>query len=127
MVINDGRSCSAVRAFRRHSSRKWLSGCAAKPPLTAAIESIAVAGQRSGGGATWAEAKAVARGLHGGFAIVKGLGYRLYPSTKSTMYSVPKFLIAFLLLVLSRVPAMRENLATGLNECRALIDTMVAA
>src|SRR5215472_13959617 len=102
----------------------WLR-CEA--PLTVASQSIAVAGQRRGGGATWAEAKAVARGLHGGFAIVKGLGYRLYPSTKSMMYSVPNFLIAFLLWVLSRIPAMRENLATGLNECRALIDTMVAA
>jgi 2-dehydropantoate 2-reductase len=102
----------------------WLR-CEA--PLTAATQSIAVAGQRRGGGATWAEAKAVARGLHGGFAIVKGLGYRLYPSKKSMMYSVPNFLIAFLLWVLSRIPAMRENLATGLNECRALIDTMVAA
>lgn len=102
----------------------WLR---CETPFTAAIQSIAVAGQRRGGGATWAEAKAVARGLHGGFAIVKGLGYRLYPSTKSTMYSVPNFLIAFLLWVLSRIPAMRENLATGLNECRALIDTMVAA
>jgi len=102
----------------------WLR---CETPLTAAIESIAVAGQRSGGGATWAEAKAVARGLHGGFAIVKGLGYRLYPSTKSTMDSVPNFLIAFLLWVLSRIPTMRELLATGLNECRALIETMVAA
>ena len=42
------------------------------------------------------------------------------------MYSVSNFLIAFLLWGLSRIPAMRENLATGLNECRALIDTMVA-
>src|SRR5215469_16398778 len=101
----------------------WLR---CETPFTAAIQSIAVAGQRRGG-ATWAEAKAVARGLHGGFAIVKGLGYRLYPSTKSSMYSVPNFLIAFLLWVLSRIPAMRENLATGLNECCALIDTIVAA
>src|SRR5215469_10591994 len=102
----------------------WLR-CEA--PLTAAIASIAVAGQRRGGGATWAEAKAVARGLHEGFAIVKGLGYPLYPSTKSTMYSVPNFLNAFLLWVLSRIPTMRELLATGLTECRALIDTMAAA
>jgi hypothetical protein len=43
------------------------------------------------------------------------------------MYSAPNFLIALLLWALSRIPAMRENLATGLNECRALIDTMVAA
>jgi hypothetical protein len=35
--------------------------------------------------------------LQGGFAIVKGLGYRLYPSTKSMMYSFPNFLIAVLL------------------------------
>ena len=102
----------------------WLR-CEA--PLTAAIESIAVAGQRRGGGATWAEAKAVACGLRAGFAIVKGLGYRLYPSTKSTMYSVPNSLNAFLLWVLSRIPTMRELLAAGLNECRALIDTTVAA
>lgn len=37
------------------------------------------------------------------------------------------FLIAFLLWVFSRIPAMRKLLATGLNECRALIDTMLAA
>jgi 2-dehydropantoate 2-reductase len=102
----------------------WLR---CETPFTASIQSIAVAGQRRCGGATWAEAKTVARGLHGGFAIVKGLGYRLYPSTKSMLHSLPNFLIAFLLWVLSRIPAMRENLATGLNECRELIDTMVTA
>src|SRR5215510_9381126 len=116
------RSAGVPSAFEPEMAL-WLR-CEA--PLTVASQSIAVAGQRRGG-ATWAEAKAVARGLHGGFAIVKGLGYRLYPSTKSTMYSVPNFLNAFLLWVFSRIPAMRENLATGLNECRALIDTMVAA
>jgi hypothetical protein len=43
------------------------------------------------------------------------------------MYSVPNCLIAFLLWVFSRIPAMRELLATGLNECRELLDMMVAA
>jgi hypothetical protein len=43
------------------------------------------------------------------------------------MYSVPNFLNAFLLWVLSHFPTMRELLATGQAECRALIDTMVAA
>jgi 2-dehydropantoate 2-reductase len=43
------------------------------------------------------------------------------------MNSFPNFLIAFLLWVFSRITSMRELLATGLNECRALIDTMVAA
>jgi 2-dehydropantoate 2-reductase len=55
----------------------WLR-CEA--PLLVAIQSIALAGQRRrGGGATWAEAKAVARGLHGGFAIVKGPGVSPLP------------------------------------------------
>ena len=85
-----------------------------------------MAGQRHSGGATWAEAKAVARGLHGGSQSSRDWGIACTPSTKSTMYSVPNFLIAFLLWVFSRIPAMRELLATGLNECRALIDTMVA-
>src|SRR5215471_18134771 len=80
----------------------WLR-CEA--PLTVAIESIAVAGQRRGGGATWAEAQAVARGLHGGSAIVKGLGYRLYPAAKSKMYALPNVVIASLLWGFSRVPA----------------------
>src|SRR5262249_5822576 len=101
----------------------WLR---CETPFTAAIQSIAVAGQRRGGGATWAEAKAVALGVHGGFAIVKGLGYRLYPSTKSTMYSVPNFLITFLLSVLSRIAAMRENPATRLTDGRPRTDRMLA-
>jgi len=96
-------------------------------PLCCAFESIAVAGKRRGGGASWKEAKAVARGLHGGWAIVQGLGYSLYPSAKSRMNSLPNFVLAFMMWGFSRVPAMRELLATGLNECRALIDTMVSA
>jgi 2-dehydropantoate 2-reductase len=95
-------------------------------PLCIAFESIAVAGQRRGGGATFGEAMVVARGLHSGFAIVKALDHTLYPSAKSTINSLPTFMIAFLMWVFSRVPSMRELLATGLNECRALIDTMMA-
>jgi 2-dehydropantoate 2-reductase len=45
-----------------------------------AFESIAVAGKRRGGGASWKEAKSAARGLHGGFAIVQGLGCQLLGS-----------------------------------------------
>jgi 2-dehydropantoate 2-reductase len=96
-------------------------------PLCCAFESIAVAGKRRGGGATWKEAMTVARGLHGGFAIVQGLGYRLYPSAKSTINSFPNFVLAFMMWAFSRIPSMRELLATGFNECRALIDTMVTA
>jgi len=96
-------------------------------PLCCAFESIAVAGKQRGGGASWKEAKTVARGLHGGFAIVQGLGYRLYPSSKSMMNSFPNFVLAFMMWAFSRVPAMRELLATGFDECRSLIDNMVTA
>ena len=96
-------------------------------PLCCAFESIAVSGKKGGGGASWKEAIAVARGLHGGFAIVRGLGYRLYPSAKSTINALPNFVLAFMMWSFSRVPSMRELLATGFNECRALIDAIVEA
>jgi hypothetical protein len=43
------------------------------------------------------------------------------------MNSLPNFVLAFLMWVFSRIPAMRELLATGFNECHALIDTIVTA
>ena len=84
-------------------------------PLCSAFESIAVAGKRRGGGASWNEAKTVARGLHGGFAIVQGLGYRLYSSSKSMINSFPNFVLALMMWAFSRVPAMRELLQRGLR------------
>jgi len=89
-------------------------------PLCLSFESIAVAGQRRGGGASWAEAMVVARGMHAGFAVVRGLGYRLYPRAKSVLNASPTVLIACMLWLLSRVTAFRELLAQGVSECRAL-------
>lgn len=96
-------------------------------PLTVAMESISVAGQRRGAGASWTEAMVVARGLRGGFAIVKRLGYRLYPRPKSVIASFPTFVIACTLWLVSRIASFRELLATGLSESRALADSIVAA
>lgn len=96
-------------------------------PMCVAMESISVLGQQRGGGASWAEATAVARGLHGGFAIIKGLGYRLYPSAKGLINASPIPLVACMLWCVSRITAFRELLATGKNECRALIDDVAAA
>jgi len=96
-------------------------------PLCIAFESIAVAGQRRGGGASWAEAMRVARGLQGGFAILASLGYRLYPSAKSFLAHAPVFFIAAMLWTMSRISSFRELLATGANECRALVDAIVSA
>ncbi len=46
-------------------------------PVCVSFESISVAAQRRGNGASWAEAMTVARGTRAGFAIIERLGYRL--------------------------------------------------
>ena len=69
----------------------------------------------------------VACGLRRGFAIIKGLGYRLHPSAKSLLNASPIVLLAFILWFVSRIASFRALLATGVNECRVLIDMVVAA
>jgi len=104
--------------------RLWLR-CHA--PMCIAMESICVAGQGRGGGATWREAVAVARGLRSGFAIIKALGYSLYPPSKSALASCPTPVLACMLWLASRVPSFRRLLSQGLLECRALADAIAAA
>jgi 2-dehydropantoate 2-reductase len=96
-------------------------------PLAIAMESVCAAGQRRGSGSSWAEAMIVARGLHGGFEIIRALGYHLYPASKSFIASWPEFLIALMLWLVSRITSFRELLAQGVDEAVALIDVMVAA
>ena len=96
-------------------------------PLCVAFESVSVAGQRRGGGASWDEAMVLTRGLHEGFALIRGLGYRLYPRGKARLNGCPAWVVAALLWSLSRVRPFRELLATGEGECRALVEAMVAA
>ncbi|MDB6078178.1 MAG: hypothetical protein JWO82_1925, partial [Akkermansiaceae bacterium] len=96
-------------------------------PITIAMESICAAGQRRGGGASWAEALVVARGLHGCFAIIRALGYRVYPASKSFIASWPKFLLAVMLWLVSRITSFRELLAQAVDEASALSDVVVAA
>ncbi|KER69992.1 hypothetical protein HR51_21400 [Burkholderia cepacia] len=97
-------------------------------PLCVAFESVAVAGEQRGGGASWREAISLARGVHEGFLLVKGLGYQIYPKSKVRLAGLPTGVVAIMLWMLSRVKSMRELLAaTGKYECGALVDTMVAA
>jgi hypothetical protein len=70
---------------------------------------------------------AVARGMHGSFAIIRGLGYRVYPTAKSTLNACPVIVLASMLWAVSRVASFREVLAQGVNECRALIKVVAAA
>jgi 2-dehydropantoate 2-reductase len=96
-------------------------------PVGVAFESVSVAGMRRGGGASWAEAMVLARGMHESFRLIQGLGFRLYPKAKVRMNRCPGWVIALILWLMSRIRSFRELLATGINECRALVDVMLAA
>ena len=96
-------------------------------PLCVAFESVSVAGVRRGGGAAWREAMVIARGVRESFTLIQRLGFRIYPQGKSRLSRSPVWVVAALLWVMSRLPAFRDLLATGIAECRALVDAMLAA
>ncbi len=96
-------------------------------PLCVAFESVSIAGERRGGGASWSEALVLARGVHESFALLRGLGYQPYPRSKARINGAPTWVVAAMLWTVSRVKSFRELLATGKDECRALVDAMVAA
>ena len=95
-------------------------------PLCVAFESVSVTGVRRGGGASWKEALALARGVHACFGLIKGLGYTVYPRSKWLIDRAPASVFAAVLWSMSRVRSFRELLATGQAECDALVDTMTA-
>ena len=95
-------------------------------PMCIAFESISVAGIHRGGGASWGEAMTIARGMKESFTLIQRLGYRLYPSGKARLHASPAMLGASLLWFVSRIRSFRELLAKGVNECRALVDVLVA-
>ena len=95
-------------------------------PLCVAFESVSVAGVRRGGGASWKEASALARGVHASFGLIKALGYPVYPRTKTLIDLAPASMFAAVLWSMSRVRAFRELLATGRAECEALVDAMIS-
>lgn len=95
-------------------------------PLGAAFESVSVAGVRRGGGASWAESNSIALGMQESFTLIQRLGYRLYPSGKVLLHTSPAWLVTGLLWSMSRIRSFRDLLATGADECRALVDVLVA-
>jgi 2-dehydropantoate 2-reductase len=96
-------------------------------PVCVALESVCVAGKRRNGGASWRKAMVLARGVRTCFALIRGLGYTVYPKSKARMAGSPILFIAAFLWIMSRNRAFRDLLATGEAECRAVVDAMVAA
>jgi 2-dehydropantoate 2-reductase len=91
-------------------------------PMCIAFESFSFAGVRRGSGASWGESMVLARG-----ALIRALGYPIYPSGKSLMSDSPASGVAAMLWALSRIRSFRDLSATGAGECRALVDVLVAA
>ena len=96
-------------------------------PLCVAFESVSVAGERRKGGATWGEARNLARGVHACFALIEDLGFPVYPRSKALMRRAPASGVAAMLWFMSRIPSFRQLLATGERECGALVDTIAEA
>ncbi len=94
-------------------------------PLCVAFESVSVAAVRRGGAASWSEAMVLARGMQESFNLIQRLGYRLYPSGKRWLSISPAWMVAGMLWNLSRIAGFRNLLATGIGECRALVDLLV--
>jgi len=95
-------------------------------PFCVAFESVSVAGERRGGGASWGEALVLARGVHASFALIRSLGYDVYPRAKRRIDRSPAWVMAAMLWFMSRIRSFRELLATGRAECSALVDAMVS-
>jgi 2-dehydropantoate 2-reductase len=111
-------------ALREPDMPLWLR---CHVPLCVAFESVSVAGERRGGGASWGEAIVLARGVHEGFALIKGLGFQIYPRSKARINGLPNWMVAAMLWIISRIRSFRELLATGKNQCRALVHAMATA
>lgn len=96
-------------------------------PLCVAFESVSVADERRGDGASWEEAVVLARGDYAGVGLIRSLGYEIHPNGKKRIYALPVGALAAMLWVLSRIRQFREVLATGTVECQALVDDMIEA
>ena len=117
-------NAAGLPAAVEHDMPLWLR---CHVPLCVAFESVSVAGERRGGGASWKDAVVLARGIHAGFALIEKLGHPVHPGGKRLINSCPARVVAVMLWSMSRVRSFRELLATGEAECRALVDAMVAA
>ncbi len=95
-------------------------------PFCVAFESISVAGERRKGGAAWTESLRLGRGVHACFTLLKSQGYSIYPTSKKRIDSSPVWVMAAVLWFMSRVRPFRQLLATGEQECRALVEVMAA-
>jgi 2-dehydropantoate 2-reductase len=94
-------------------------------PMTMSMEAVAISGMQHRRGATWAEARAGARGAKSAYAILRELGDAPYPGMPSLMSRAPLPVTTFMLWGISRA-RFREAIGTSQEECRGLVDLLVA-
>jgi 2-dehydropantoate 2-reductase len=92
-----------------------------------AFESVSVAGVRRGGGASWGEAMALGRGVKACFALIRAMGFEVYPGAKRRIDGSPAWVMAAVLWGMSRIRSFRELLAGGKAEAEALVGVMAGA
>lgn len=145
-VDRDGKLHATVSSSRKtlHGDRRWadLFAHAGIPsqfennmplwlrchvPLCVGFESIAFTAAQRGSGAAWSEAMHVARGIHAAFAVVRAMGSPLYPTSKKMLNATPNTVLAAMLWALTRSQSFRDLLATGVHECTALLEDLLAA
>lgn len=94
-------------------------------PMTAAMESTAIAKQRSGAGGFRQRSRTAARGMRAGFTIIEALGDRPYPRSKAMIRRAPQPLLAFILRASARF--FPGDLTGAATESRQLIDVIAGA
>ena len=115
---------AGLPAMFDHNMLLWLR---CHVPLCIAFESVSITGVRQGGGASWKSSMVLARGMQESYVLLHRLGYQVYPSGKLWLRASPAWCVAMMLWFVSRIRSFRELLATGTNECRALVDVLVAS
>ncbi|CAK1359439.1 hypothetical protein CB0940_05647 [Cercospora beticola] len=93
-------------------------------PMTIALEKTMAKGHQRGSGVSWGEAMDMANGIRDCFALIRKLGYEVYPNGKRRVDACPKWIVAFGFWFLSRLRNLRELFVTGTPECDAIMDAM---
>jgi 2-dehydropantoate 2-reductase len=82
---------------------------------------------RRGAGVRWTEASQLARAMAEAVALVRHLGNGITPSNMKIVGTLPPLVVATVLWITTRVPALRRLGALGTREPLALIEAMDAA
>ena len=117
-------TAAGIPAVMHADMESWLRTHAALAVPVMIVSTIAYTRQA---GVSWTEAIKLARALEEGLRLVRQLGNTITPAPVAVLSRLPIPMVATLLWMLSRVPAIRKLGTVGPGEPRMLIDAMSAA